>query len=140
VKNALAASSKHDDKMPLSALAKSYGGTLKTLTINRLSKNPPAPLDAEAAMALFNAEKGEIVTQAVGKGIIVGEVQSATLPALASIPKDKIDSVNQIAMRGMRDSILGTYLDVLRRKYKVTVNDALLKQTYDKKAGAEDSP
>jgi peptidyl-prolyl cis-trans isomerase D len=122
-------------KLSLEQMAQSMGGSVKTMQLDRFMQTPPQPLTASAASTLFGAGKGAFMAQTVPGGMVVGTVESVTLPALASIPEEKIKGVQQISMNGMRESILQTYLNALRKKYSVRVNDALLKETYDKDTG-----
>jgi peptidyl-prolyl cis-trans isomerase D len=123
-----------------SSLAQSLGGEVKKLDLTRMEK-APEPLNNAARAAFFEAAKGEYSIQPVQGGLLIGRVTEISLPDSSKAPADQLKTIREASLQSMGDEILQAYLDSLRARYKVTVNDALVKSMYDKtdNAATEDN-
>lgn len=127
VRDALAALQK--DPAGLAGLAKAEGEAVHTVTLTRLAAAPDPLLDS-AKPVLFKADRNTFVTVPAKNGLAIATVTSATLPDAVKLPADQLKSIRSGLLQASQDGVLQTYLDDLRTRYKVTINDDVLRQMY----------
>lgn len=113
----------------LAEVAKEIGGTIKKFDNLKRAQTPPAPLTLPALRQVFEAKENIAMKLNVQDGYIIGEVTDVDLPDVA---KDN-EEVNKLLAETktiLPQEMMTQYINNLSEKYKVKINERVLKQVY----------
>lgn len=119
-----------DGSMTLDALAKSSNATIQNMNMERSGK-AAAPMNDQAKMGFFMADKDSFVLQPVKDGILVGRVKSVTIPSDATVPQEQLKKISDASLQGTQNEIMDVYLAEQRKKHKVKINRDRLAEMYE---------
>lgn len=119
-------------KSTLGDLAKTHEVSLQTVTV-KAGDTPPAEIAPQAFTQFFTAKLDTPLLLPALNGLVLGKVTDIQYPDPAMMDEsEKTQSADEI-QRGFQQGILAGYLQDLRNRYNVKVNDELLEQTYGEK-------
>lgn len=123
-------------EVTLEKLAGEMKLSTKSLTLVR-AEDPPAPLNNASKKLAFEPAVNGFVIAPVEGGIAVAQVKSVSMPDPAKADKEQMKTVAQAAANGSQEETLMTFLETLRKEYKVKINRALIEQTYGQPAAEQ---
>jgi hypothetical protein len=119
-------------KSNLSDLAKKHEVSLQTVTV-KAGDTPPADIAPQSFTQFFTAKLNDPLLLPAMNGLVLGTVTDIQYPDPATMDaSDKKEAANMLES-GFQKGILAGYLQDLRNRYDVKVNDALLAELYGKK-------
>ncbi len=122
----------NDKTKTLTQAATENGLNVVRLQSVKRSAKPPMPLDAVAFEKLFSLDQGHAAFVPTKNSLIILTPTSVSIPE-----KTKIFANLENAAQGQAESVVVLYLNALRDRFGVSINDKLLRHLYaPKKEGA----
>ncbi len=113
----------------LDEVAKEYGAKLTSFKNLKRAQTPKAPITLPALRQIYDAQQGAPLKLDVQNGYVIGEVTNVTLPNVDKADKE-IEAVMAETTQVLPQEIIAQYINNLSAKYKVKINDRVLKQVY----------
>lgn len=109
--------------------AKEAGFAVKTYKDLKKNEEPAKPLIFSHVSQMFGAITNEPLMITTGDGFMVGMVTARQLPNIENASKD-IEEIQTRISENLPQELFSQYINSLAEKYKVKVNDAVLKEIY----------
>ncbi len=91
---------------------------------------PPYGMTRETFSQFFIAKRGDVQLVPYEDGLIVAQVETIQFPSSDLLPENEVADANKALSASFKQSLFGSYLEYLRNKYDVSVNNDLLTQLY----------
>jgi peptidyl-prolyl cis-trans isomerase D len=115
-------------KTAFETLAKAQNKQTQTLSGLKRKDAPKAPLTAPALKTVFETPQGELLILDLEDGVSIAEIQSILLPETP--PEDARKAAQNTALQAQQNEAYRLYVENLREKYGVKVNEKLLNAVY----------
>lgn len=103
--------------------------TFKKETIKN-EDTPPYGLTRDAFSKFFIAKKGELQLIPYDEGLLIAQVSNIQFPDSSLFPEEEVTEANEALSAAFKQSLFASYMEHLRKKYDVSVNNDLLIQMY----------
>lgn len=113
----------------LSEAVKAQGLAIEKFNDLKRATTPPAPISLPALREIFESAKGAPIKTEINGGVIVGRVTSIDLPSIKDEQKEA-QSIMMESKQVLPQETVAQLVNYLSRKYKVRVNERVLKQIY----------
>ena len=109
--------------------AKESGVTIKKFSKLKRDKAPKSPFTIPALRQIFDAPESTALKFRNPEGFVIGQVTGITLPDTKNADK-AIQVLKDQASESLPQEIMAQYINTMAQKYKVKVNDRVLKIVY----------
>ncbi len=116
-------------KTTLDKIAQENHADVQSVTMERIGE-PKAAFTDDAKKTFFDLPKGAAGFSSGKEGYIIGQTAEIKLPDAEKLPADEIKAFAEGFKKNAQDQYLQSYVQWLHTRYKVSVNEGVLKQTY----------
>ena len=120
---------KDDEDMSLEEISKKRRIPLKKETVKN-EDTPPFGMARESFSQFFIAKKGDVQFLPYEDGLMIAQVSTIQFPSSDLLPEKEVTDANKALSASFKQSLFSSYLEHLRRKYDVSINNDLLTQLY----------
>ncbi len=120
---------KDDEDISLDAISKDRRIPLRKETVKN-EDTPPFGMARENFSQFFIAKKGDLQFVPYEDGLMIAQVSTIQFPSSDLLPENEVTDANKALSASFKQSLFSSYLEHLRRKYDVSVNNDLLTQLY----------
>jgi peptidyl-prolyl cis-trans isomerase D len=113
----------------LQSFADSRSASIKTMDISRTAA-PDAPFGEDAKQIFMNGGEGDVLAAPVPGGMILGRVDSVSLPDLADASEEDIEALRAQSAQTFNRESFGVYLNELYTRYDVQINETALERNF----------
>ena len=113
----------------LEVVAKTFGARVETFNNLKRASTPTAPLTLPALRQIYDASKSEGLQLAIQDGYLIAEVTSVELPEVTA-DNAEVKTLIEETQPILPQETMAQYINTMGERYKVQVNDRVLKQLY----------
>ena len=116
------------DGQTLEDVAKKFGASIQNFNNLKRAETPTAPITLPALRQIYDAKKAAQLKLQIQDGYLMAEVMDIDLPDANN--DQKINEVIEQTKQSLPQETVAQYVNNLSEKYKVRINERVLKQIY----------